>query len=93
MKLVRAKSVAPLEGFRVHVVFDNAEEREIDLERYLRGPVFEPIREDQQRFRSVTLERGVLTWHCGDYTADIDPDVLYYELTPAGMEDVEPAHS
>jgi hypothetical protein len=77
----------------VRVIFDSGEERVLDLEHYLRGPVFAPIRENQQLFRSVALEQGVLTWDCGDYKADIDPDVLYYGLTPAWMEDAEPAAS
>jgi len=34
-------------------------------------------------FRSVKVEGGTIAWDNG---ADIDPDVLYYNLTPAWME-------
>jgi hypothetical protein len=37
-------------------------------------------------FRSVKVKEGTIAWDNG---ADIDPDVLYYGLTPAWAE--EPA--
>ena len=37
-------------------------------------------------FRALKVENGVITWSNG---ADIDPDVLYYGLTPAWMEQAE----
>ncbi len=67
----------------VRVVFQDGSVKEIDLTSYLRGPVFQPIREDLDTFRALNVENGVLTWSNG---ADIDPDVLYYGLTPAWME-------
>jgi hypothetical protein len=81
--LVRARAVKPLEGFTVRVEFENGAQREINLEPYLHGPIFEPIRNDPTIFRLVRVERGVISWPNG---ADIDPDVLYYNLTPAWME-------
>ena len=40
-------------------------------------------------FRSVKVEGGTIAWDNG---ADIDPDVLYYDLKPAWMEtEREPA--
>jgi hypothetical protein len=66
--------------------FDDGTRKEIDLEPYLHGPVFEPIRRDLSVFRSVKVEEGTITWANG---ADIDPDVLYHNLRPAWME--EPA--
>jgi hypothetical protein len=59
---------------------------EIDLEPYLHGPIFEPIRRDLRIFRSVKVEprMGMVVWDNG---ADIDPDVLYQGLTPAWMEE------
>jgi hypothetical protein len=84
--LVRVRSVEALEGFRVLVTFDNNTEREIDLEAYLRGSIFEPIRNDPSVFRAMRIEGGTIAWENG---ADIDPDVLYYNLKPAWMEDAE----
>ena len=83
---VRVRGVKALEGFKVFVSFDNDSQREIDLERYLHGPVFERIRNDPAVFRSMTIEGGTIAWDNG---ADIDPDVLYYGLKPAWMEETE----
>ncbi len=65
------------------VTFENDTQREIDLEPYLRGPIFEPIRNNTNMFRSMKIEGGTIAWENG---ADIDPDVLYYNLKPAWME-------
>ncbi|MBI3734946.1 DUF2442 domain-containing protein [Candidatus Sumerlaeota bacterium] len=73
----------PREGFKALLRFDNDTQREIDLERYLRGPVFEPIRNDPRAFRAMKIEGGTIAWENG---ADIDPDVLYYDLKPAWMK-------
>ena len=84
--LVRVRSVQVLEGFTVLVTFEDDSKREIDLEPYLHGPIFEPIRNDPQRFRSVRVEGNTIGWENG---ADIDPDVLYYVLQPAWTEENE----
>lgn len=74
-----------LGGYKVHLTFNDGTEREIDLEPYLRGPVFEPIRSDAQMFRSVFVdpEWQCLAWSNG---ADIDPDALYYDGPPLWAE-------
>ena len=82
-RLVRVRAVEPLERFRVLLEFEDSTQKEIDLEPYLHGPIFEPIRSDPTMFRSVKIEEGTIAWDNG---ADIDPDVLYYGLTPAWME-------
>ena len=45
-ELVRIRAVTPLSGFRVRLGFTDGSEREIDLQPYLRGPIFEPLRRD-----------------------------------------------
>jgi hypothetical protein len=57
--------------------------KQVDLEPYLTGPIFEPVREDAAFFRSVQVDReiGTIVWPNG---ADIDPMVLRYGLRPAG---------
>ena len=84
--LVRAKSVKPLHHFIVQVVFENGEVRDIDLEKYLKGFVFEAIHTNVELFQSVKVEDGALTWNIREMIVDIDPDVLYYDLTPASVE-------
>lgn len=82
--LVRVRGVEPLEGFKVRLEFEDGTQKEVDLEPYLRGPIFEPIRNNPSVFRSVKVEGGTIAWDNG---ADIDPDVLYYGLKPAWMEE------
>jgi len=81
--LVRVQSVEPLDRFRVRLKFEDGTQREADLATYLRGPIFEPIRNDLALFRAVRVQGGTVAWPNG---ADIDPDVLYYGLKPAWME-------
>lgn len=80
---VRVRAVEPLQGFGVLVTFDNGAQREIDLDIYLRGPIFEPIRKNPALFRAMRIEGGTIAWANG---ADIDPDVLYYDLEPAWLD-------
>lgn len=90
MDLIRVKDVKPLHDFVVRVWFTNNTEREIDLDKYLRGPVFEEIRSNPAIFRSIRVDARMKTI-CWDNGADIDPDTLYHDLTPAWAEvtDVE----
>lgn len=85
MKLVRIKSVEPLENYIVRLEFTDDTSREIDLEPYLRGKVFEPLRQNKEAFRAVKVDAqmGTIVWENG---ADIDPDVLYHGLQPAWAE-------
>jgi hypothetical protein len=84
-KMVRVRSVERLNGFRVRLGFTDGSSKETDLEPYLRGPVFEPIRADAKIFREVSVDHraGTIVWPNGAY---IDPDVLYLGLKPAWME-------
>jgi hypothetical protein len=75
--------VEPLAGYTVRLIFEDGTQREVNLEPYLHGPIFESIRNDPAVFRAMTIEGGTIAWENG---ADIDPDVLYYRLTPAWME-------
>ncbi len=82
--MVRIKSVAPLKGFTVRLQFSDGTQRDVNLEPYLVGPIFEPMRSDPAIFRSVKVdaELGTVVWDNG---ADIDPDVLYRNRIPARM--------
>ena len=84
MELVRVTRVEPRVHFNVYVWFTDGTEREIDLEKYLNGPLFERVRSDPDQFKTVHVtESRTIGW--GD-DLDIDPDTLYYDLTPAWME-------
>ena len=83
---VRVRALEPRQGFKVLFTFDNGTQREIDLEPYLRGLMFEPLRKDPAKFRAMKIEGGTIAWDNG---ADIDPDVLYYNLKPAWSEETK----
>lgn len=85
---VRVCAATPSSGFKAMVKFDNGTQMEIDLEPYLHGPIFEPIRDNSVLFRSMKIEGGTIAWPGG---CDIDPDVLYYGLKPVCMEESESA--
>jgi hypothetical protein len=87
---VCVRAVKPLDGFKVLFFFNNNTQKEIDLEPYLHGPVFEQIRNDPVVFHSMKIAGGTIAWDNG---ADIDPDVLYYALKPAWMEKTETART
>jgi uncharacterized protein DUF2442 len=82
-KMIRVATVRPLEGFCVRIGFTDGSERDFDLECYLNGPIFEPMRLDPALFREIRVDYGTVAWPNG---ADIDPDVLYLGLTPASWE-------
>lgn len=84
--LVRVKSVEPLESYHVRLVFQNGVVKEIDLEKFLRGEIFAPIRANRDAFCSVKVIGSTIGWENG---ADIDPYVLYYDLKPAWQEETE----
>ena len=88
MKLVRIRSVKPLQNYVVHLEFTDGTNRDIDLEPYLRGIIFEPLRENLEAFRAVKVDERMKTI-CWENGADIDPDVLYHNLKPVWAEEKE----
>jgi len=71
----RMLSAVAVGSFVVRVLFADGEVRDVDLSRYLDGPVFGPLR-DPALFARVTVdeETRTVTWPNG---ADLDPDVIY----------------
>jgi hypothetical protein len=67
------------QGFVVSVTFQDGRSRVVDLKPYLRGSIFEPIRDSRERFHELFLDGGVLSWPNG---ADIAPETLYLGLPP-----------
>ncbi len=84
--LMRIKVVEPLEKFNVRLTFEDGAQKDVNLEKYLRGEVFAPMRDDPLAFRSVQVVGSTIGWENG---ADIDPYVLYYDLKPAWEEEPE----
>jgi hypothetical protein len=75
-------SVEPLGDYRLRIDFSDGVTREVDLKGELSGPLFEPLR-DQEQFRrvSVDAEAGTIVWPNG---ANLAPEVLHdYEADRA----------
>ncbi|NUM78381.1 DUF2442 domain-containing protein [candidate division KSB1 bacterium] len=87
-RLIRVKAAEFLHDFWVRLVFTDGTQRELDLAPYLRGPIFEPLRNNPVLFREGKVDNrmGTIVWNNG---ADLDPDVLYHGLKPAWMETKE----
>ena len=85
--MVLITAVKPLDGYKVFLHFSNGEQKVVDLQPLLRGPIFEPIRKNPTYFRTVRVdeESGTIGW---DNHADIDPEVLYGSYLPA-WQDIE----
>ena len=82
--MIRVADVTPLGSYVVRLRFDDGTEKELDLGPYLRGPVFEPLR-DPDKFREVYVDKdlGTIVWPNG---ADMCPDVLYHGRAPVSPE-------
>lgn len=85
LKAIGVQSIEFLNGFNVRLTFTDSTQREIDLEPFLQGPIFEPIRSNLKLFQQVAIdpEWECLVWPNG---ADIDPDALYYDGPPPWAE-------
>lgn len=85
MELVSISAIRVLDGFEVEFTFSDGVIRSIDLDPYLRGPVFAPLRGDPAYFRTayVDAESGTISWPNG---ADIDTQVLRYGLLPSSWK-------
>jgi hypothetical protein len=83
--MISVRSVTPLEKFQVLLEFSTGEQKVVDLEPLLHGPVFERLRSNPELFRSVRVdeELGTIVWPNG---ADLDPNVLYGSHAPAWMD-------
>ncbi len=60
-------------NYRIHVTFNDRSEATINVRRWLKGPVFAPVR-DLDYFRRFYVDGGTVTWPNG---ADIAPETLY----------------
>lgn len=85
-KRVRIIQSTPLVDRKVQLKFEDGLDKIVDLSPFLRGPIFAEIRHNDAMFRAIIIEGGTISWENG---ADIDPDVLYYDLKPAWMESAE----
>lgn len=79
---LRIAAVRVLGGRRVELTLTDGSRKAVDLARYLSGPVFDCIANDDETFEQVRVdpELGTIVWPNG---ADLCPDVLIYDREPA----------
>jgi hypothetical protein len=82
MTLVRVTAVEPLDAHTVRLTFTDGVVKTMDLAPLMRGPVFAPLLREPALFSAIRVdpELGTVVWPGG---ADLDPDVLYGDRTPA----------
>ena len=64
-----------IDGYTIHITFDNGTEGEVDLEQELYGRIFIPLK-DLEYFKDFSIDPDfhTLTWKNG---ADFAPEFLY----------------
>lgn len=77
-----AVAVRVLSRYVVELTFETGEVRVLDLEPFLEGEVFEPLKADYDLFCQLRTdpEAGTVVWPNG---ADISPRTLYDRSRPA----------
>jgi hypothetical protein len=60
-------------GYRIDIVFSTGVRKTIDFSPWLKGQVFEPLR-DRDQFRRFFIAGGTICWPNG---ADIAPETLH----------------
>ncbi|QEP43583.1 DUF2442 domain-containing protein [Ectothiorhodospiraceae bacterium BW-2] len=73
--MIRVISATAIADFRLHLTFNNGEQREFDMRPYLDYPVFEPLK-NPGFFALAKVDYGTVTWP-GEI--DIAPETLFYK--------------
>jgi len=71
-KIIDAKYVG---NFTIEVEFDNGERKRINCHKYLKGKIFEELK-DEEKFKEFFIDGYTVCWPNG---ADIAPETLYLE--------------
>lgn len=90
--MIRVISVKILNGYIVKLKLNNGSNKIVDLKPFLRGPIFEPIKQNYKLFVSLKVDKtlGTIVWEDG---ADIDPDVLLGKYVLDRISDELPSKS
>jgi hypothetical protein len=81
--------VRPRDGYRLWLRFEDGIEGEVDITKLVQFTgVFAPLR-DREKFLEVRVDRelGTVCWPNG---VDLDPDVLYSQITGEPIQIFEP---
>lgn len=79
--IIDVTDVHLLGRYVLELTFEDGQVRIIDLEPYLTGPMYQPLRDDYDLFKQVAVDpgSGTIVWPNG---ADISPRTLYTESKP-----------
>ena len=69
-QIIEARYVA---GYRIELRFNTGLRKTVDFSHWLKGPVFEPLR-NRAEFRKFFIAGGSVCWPSG---ADIAPETLF----------------
>lgn len=67
-----------ISDYKLNIAFDNGEIKQVDCAPWLRGEVFEPLK-DMSYFRKFFVDGWSISWPNG---ADIAPETLYMSGQP-----------
>ena len=73
--LPRVVDAKHLGNFMIEVEFDTGEKKRIDCHKYLKGKIFEELK-DEKKFKKFFCDGHTICWPGG---ADIAPETLYLE--------------
>jgi hypothetical protein len=62
-----------ISGYRIELVFNTGLRKTVDFSRWLKGPVFEPLR-NRAEFKKFFIAGGSVCWPNG---ADVAPETLF----------------
>lgn len=66
-------SASYVRDYQIKVTFDNGEQKVVDCSKWLKGGVFEPLKEKEE-FKKFFVDGWTVAWPNG---ADIAPETLY----------------
>ena len=68
-----------ISDYKIKVTFDNRKERVVDCSKWLKGELFEPLK-DTEYFKRFFVDGWTISWPNG---ADIAPEPLYEDKAAA----------
>ncbi|MGH7840863.1 MAG: DUF2442 domain-containing protein [Candidatus Binataceae bacterium] len=87
MSLLRIKSVAVLEGYKLRLTLTDGSTVERDISNLMVRPIFEALRLNPGLFAQVRVEGRTVVW---PNDADLCPDVVIWGGPPPEDSDHEP---
>jgi hypothetical protein len=66
-------SASYVKDYKIKITFDNGEQKVVDCSKWLKGGIFEPLKEKEE-FKKFFVDGWTVAWPNG---ADIAPETLY----------------